>query len=224
MSVLRSVAVLGALLFAPAAALLAQRADPSSRAVVFLGDSLTAGYGLAADEAYPALVERRIRERGMDFRVVNAGVSGDTSAGGASRIDWLLRQPVAVLVVALGANDGLRGLPLDQTEEFLDQILRRTRQAHPDADLVVAGMQMPPSLGPEYTAAFREIFPRVAARHDATLLPFLLDGVAAVPELNQADGIHPTAEGQRVIAETMWQTLEPILARRAVERAAQSRR
>jgi acyl-CoA thioesterase-1 len=194
---------------------------PELGAVVFLGDSLTAGYGLEADAAYPALVARRIAEQALPFRVVNAGVSGDTTAGGASRVDWLLRQPVAVLVLALGANDGLRGLPLGQTEEFLDQILKRTRAEHSDADLVVAGMLMPPNLGPDYTTQFQALFPRVAERHGATLLPFLLEGVAALPELNQADGIHPTAEGQQLVAETVWNVLEPILQRRA---AAQSSR
>ncbi|HVS65185.1 MAG TPA: arylesterase [Thermoanaerobaculia bacterium] len=189
-------------------------------AVVFLGDSLTAGHGLAAEEAYPSLIQQRLEEQGLPFRVVNAGVSGDTSAGGASRIDWLLRRPVAVLFLALGANDGLRGLPLGQTEEFLDDILSRTRDEYPNADLVVAGMMMPPNLGLEYTADFQELFPRVAARHDATLLPFLLEGVAADPALNQADGIHPTADGQRLIAEHVWQVLEPILERRDGERGA----
>ncbi|HVS14063.1 MAG TPA: arylesterase [Thermoanaerobaculia bacterium] len=224
MNARRVVTVLATLLLAPGIALAAQRDDPSLPAVVFLGDSLTAGYGLGADEAYPALVARRIAERGLPFSVVNAGVSGDTTAGGASRIDWLLRRPMAVLVVALGANDGLRGLPLAQSEEFLDRILHRTRESRPDADLVVVGMLMPPNLGPEYTAEFRELFPRVAARHKATLLPFLLEGVGGVPDLNQADGIHPTAEGQRKVAETVWAALEPILERRAAGLDAQSNR
>jgi len=191
------------------------RPEPPLPAVVFLGDSLTAGYGLEADAAYPNRIGSRIEAEDLPFRVVNAGVSGDTSAGGASRIDWILRRPVAVLFLALGANDGLRGLPLEQTEEHLDTILSRTRDVYPEADLVVAGMVMPPNLGPEYTAEFQALFPRVAARHDATLVPFLLEGVAADPELNQADGIHPTAEGQRRIADHVWEAIEPILERRA---------
>jgi acyl-CoA thioesterase-1 len=142
---------------------------------------------------------------------VNAGVSGATSAGGLRQIEWLLRQPVAVLVLELGANDGLRGLGVDQLAVNLDSIVTLTRTSHPNVRIVVAGMQAPPDLGSRYTAEFRQVFERLAARHDAALIPFLLEGVGGVIALNQEDGIHPTAEGHAVIAETVWRTLEPVL-------------
>jgi acyl-CoA thioesterase-1 len=183
--------------------------------VLFLGTSLTAGYGLTAEQAYPALIEARIDSAGLPFRVVNAGVSGETSAGGLRRIDWLLREPVAVLVLELGANDGLRGLDPEVMRRNLQSIIDRTRAAHAKASIVIAGMEAPPNLGDRYTEAFRQVFPDLAERNEALRIPFLLEGVAADPELNQADGIHPTAEGQRRIAQTVWQYLEPLLRRRA---------
>jgi acyl-CoA thioesterase-1 len=180
-------------------------------AVLFLGTSLTAGYGLEESEAYPALIQFKIDSAGLPYRVINAGVSGETSAGGVRRLDWLLRQPVAVLVLELGANDGLRGQDVGALRTNLQTIIDRTRAAHPDARIVVAGMESPPNMGSAYTNAFRAVFPEVARANDAVLIPFLLDGVAAVPELNQADGIHPTAEGQRVVADVVWRYLEPVL-------------
>lgn len=179
--------------------------------VLFVGTSLTAGYGLPSDEAYPALVQRRIDAEGLRYRVVNAGVSGDTSAGGLRRIDWLLRLPVAVLVLELGANDMLRGLDVDALRANLEAILRRTRAAHPDARLAVVGMRAAPNLGTAYGEAFEAVFPAVARQQDAALIPFLLEGVAGDAALNQADGIHPTAEGHERIAETVWRVLGPIL-------------
>lgn len=179
--------------------------------VLCLGDSLTAGYGLPAEEAFPALLQQRIDAAGLDYRVVNAGASGDTSAGGRRRIDWLLRQPVAVLVLALGANDMLRGQDLGALGDNLRAIVAKTRAAHPESRVVIAGMRAPANLGRAYAARFEETFRRVAQESDAALIPFLLEGVAADPGLNQPDGIHPTAEGQRVVAETVWQTLGPIL-------------
>jgi acyl-CoA thioesterase-1 len=182
-------------------------------AIIFLGNSLTAGYGLTAEEAYPALIQAKLDSAGYRFRVVNAGVSGETSAGGLRRVDWVLNQPVAVLVLALGANDALRGQDLDRTRENLQAILDKTRARHPDAALVIAGMQAPPNLGSAYTDAFRRLFVELAEANGAALIPFLLEGVAAVPSLNQADGIHPTAEGQRILAENVWRVLEPIVRR-----------
>ena len=185
---------------------------PAERPVVlFLGTSLTAGLGLEAEEAYPALIQRRIDEAGLPFRAVNAGVSGETSAGGLRHIDWLLRESVAVLVIELGANDGLRGLDTDQLRSNLREIIERTRAAHPDARIVIGGMAAPPNLGTSYTRAFREVFVELADEYGAVLIPFLLDGVGGVPQLNQADGIHPTAEGQQLIAESVWVVLEPVL-------------
>jgi acyl-CoA thioesterase-1 len=182
--------------------------------ILFLGNSLTAGYGLTAEEAFPALIQAKLDSAGYRYRVVNAGVSGETSAGGLRRIDWLLRLPVAVLVLELGANDALRGQDLDHTRRNLQEIIDRTRARYPDASIVIAGMQAPPNLGRAYTEEFRRIFVQLARDNDAALIPFLLEGVAAVPHLNQEDGIHPTAEGHRIIAENVWRVLEPVLRAR----------
>jgi len=179
--------------------------------VLFLGDSLAAGYGLSAEQAFPALVQERIDAAGLDYRVVNAGVSGDTSAGGRRRIDWLLRQPIAVLVLELGGNDMLRGLDLGALRENLRAIIEKTRAAHPSARIVIAGMRAPANLGRAYAVAFEETFRVLAQETQALLIPFLLEGVAADPALNQADGIHPTAAGHRIVADTVWRTLGPIL-------------
>ncbi len=180
--------------------------------VLIIGTSLTAGLGVGEDRAYPAVLQALIDSAGYDYRVVNAGVSGETSAGGARRIGWLLRQPVAVLVLELGANDGLRGLAIEQLDANLQAIIDETRAAHPDATILVAGMEAPPNLGRRYTDAFRAVFRDVASRNGAALIPFILDGVAAVEELNQDDQIHPTAEGHRRIAANVWTVLEPTLA------------
>lgn len=179
--------------------------------IVFLGTSLTAGYGLEERQAYPALIQERIDAAGLDYRVINAGVSGDTSAGGLRRLDWLLRLPVAVLVLELGANDMLRGQGVEAMRRNLETILERTRETHPDAGLVLAGMRAAPNLGPEYVERFDAVYPDLAERYDAPLVPFLLEDVAARRHLNQADGIHPTAEGHALIAERVWETLEPVL-------------
>jgi acyl-CoA thioesterase-1 len=199
-----------AALLLPAAA----RADDARPAVVCLGDSLTAGYGLSAEEAWPALIQSRIDAQKLSLRVVNAGVSGDTSAGALRRVDWLLRLPIAVLVVALGGNDLLRGQDPAALRRNLEAIVARVREAHPDARVVIAGMRAPPNLGSRYTQAFEAVYPEVARETRAALVPFLLAGVAGDPELNQVDGIHPTAAGQRIIAETVWRALEPLLAPR----------
>jgi len=169
--------------------------------VLFLGDSLTAGYGLAEGEAFPALLGELLEADGHPIRVLNAGVSGDTSAGGLRRLDWLLSQKPSIVVVELGANDGLRGLPLEHTEENLREILLRVRAD--GAQPLLVGMQVPPNYGPEYAPAFAEIFPRLAKSLDVPLVGFLLDGVGGRPELNLADGIHPTAEGHRILAENV---------------------
>ncbi len=202
----------------------AARDEPATPVVLFLGTSLTAGYGLPADEAYPARVQERIDAAGLDYRAVNAGVSGDTSAGGLRRIDWLLRQPIAVLVLELGANDMLRGLDVDALRDNLRGILDRTRAARPDARLVVAGMRAPPNLGVGYVRRFRAVFADLAREYDAALIPFILEGVAGVARLNQADGIHPSSEGQQRIADTVWAALEPMLRARRSELLAAPRR
>ena len=189
-----------------------------SAVVVFLGDSLTAGYGLDEDQAFPSLVEAELRRRDRAVRVVNAGVSGDTTAGGLARLDWLLRQEPDVVVVALGGNDGLRGVDLTSTEANLRAIVEGVRAA--GARVLLAGMQIPPNYGEDYTRAFADLYPRVAATLDVPLLPFLLEGVAGDPRLNQPDGIHPTAEGQEILAETVLSHLLPILDRLDAERSA----
>jgi len=181
--------------------------------VLFFGTSLTAGLGLEPEEAYPALVQQKIDSARLSFRVVNAGVSGETSAAGLRRIDWLLSQPIAVLVLELGANDALRGQDLAAARGNLQEIIDRTRARYPRVRIVVAGMQAPPNLGSRYTAEFRQLFVDLARRNDAALIPFLLEGVGGVPEMNQGDGIHPNAEGARVVAENVWRALEPVLRR-----------
>jgi acyl-CoA thioesterase I len=184
-------------------------AFPVDHVIVALGDSLTAGLGVGADEAYPALLEARLRREGFTYRVVNAGVSGDTSAGGLRRIDWALRLSPAVVIVALGANDGLRGQSPDALRDNLTRIVERARAA--GARVLLAGMRVPPNYGDDYTRAFAAVYPAVARATGAPLAPFLLEGVAGDPRLNQADGIHPTAEGQRRIAERLWPYLKPLL-------------
>jgi acyl-CoA thioesterase-1 len=184
-----------------------------ARTIVFFGDSLTAGYGLdnPAAESFPALVEGKIASAGLPWRVVNAGVSGETSAGGERRIDWVLQQPVDILVLELGANDGLRGIAPEVTRTNLTSIIDRVRDRRPSVRVVLAGMQMPPSLGEDYTRAYAAIFPEVARAEHVVLIPFLLEGVGGRPELNQADGMHPTAAGDAIVAETVWRTLRPLL-------------
>lgn len=187
------------------------RAAAGDRVVVALGDSLTAGLGVAPDDAYPARLEARLRADGYAYRVVNAGVSGDTSAGGLRRVDWVLRLRPDVVIVALGANDGLRGLPVDALAANLEAIVTRVRAA--GARVLLAGMRLPPNYGAEYTGAFAAVFPAVARRTGVPLMPFLLEGVAGDARLNQPDGIHPTAEGQRIIADRLWPYLRPLLDR-----------
>jgi acyl-CoA thioesterase-1 len=186
-------------------------AGSGERVVVALGDSLTAGLGVAAEEAWPALVDARLRREGYPYRVVNAGVSGDTTAGGLRRVDWVLRSRPEVAVVALGANDGLRGLGTEAMEANLLAIVDRLRAG--GVRVLVVGMEVPPNYGAAYARAFRGVFVDVARRTGAALMPFLLDGVAADPRLNQADGIHPNAAGHRAIAERIWPHLVLLLDR-----------
>ncbi len=181
--------------------------------IVFLGDSLTAGYGLNPEEAYPALLERRLQDEGIEVTVINAGVSGDTSAGGLSRINWVLGRPTDVLVVALGGNDGLRGLPTTALAKNLTAIIEKARARYPDITIILAGMQMPASMGKEYQESFAAVYPTVADATDVVLIPFLLNGVAGDPDLNLADRIHPNKEGQIIIAETVWPYLETVFAK-----------
>jgi acyl-CoA thioesterase-1 len=185
------------------------RTEPSDPrpVILFLGTSLTAGLGVAPEQAYPALIQQKLDSAGLAFRVVNAGVSGETSSDARARIGWLLRSNPAVLVVETGANDGLRGLSVDALRANLDTILAAAERHGPAPRLLVIGMQAPPNLGRRYADAFRAVFPDEAARHHAALVPFLLKDVGGVDSLNQADGIHPTAKGHRILAETVWQVL-----------------
>jgi acyl-CoA thioesterase-1 len=185
----------------------------SAGIILFLGTSLTAGYGIGADYAYPALIQQKLDSLDYPMRVINAGLSGETSAGGLRRIDWSLQQPIEVLVLELGANDGLRGLPVASLRRNLSEIIERTQKRYPDAAIIIAGMEAPPNLGGPYTTEFRNVFREVADKYDATLLPFLLEGVAAVPDLNQEDGIHPNVEGQQRVAANVWQVLQPVIQR-----------
>lgn len=186
------------------------RTDPRPT-VVFLGNSLTAGLGVDPAAAYPSLVQEEIDRAGFGFRVVNAGVSGETTAGGLARIGWIVEQEPSVLVVALGANDALRGVPPAVVQDNLRGIVETARDALPEVEIVIAGMVAPPNMGEAYADEFAAVFPDVARSTESTLIPFLLAGVAADPELNQMDGIHPTAAGHRVMASTVWAYLEPLL-------------
>jgi acyl-CoA thioesterase I len=196
-----------------------------SPTILFLGTSLTAGYGLDQAQAYPALIQERIDAAGLGYRVINAGVSGETSAGARRRVEWLFQQPVSVLVLETGANDGLRGLPPDSLRANIQAIFDQARRLQPSVELVLVGMRMPPNYGRAYTRQFEAVYLELARSNQATLVPFLLEGVGGVNALNQPDGIHPTAEGQRRLAETVWRVLEPVLRRREkMERTARAGR
>ena len=181
------------------------------KVILFFGDSLTAGYGLSTEEAFPALAEKQLNKSGKSVKVVNAGLSGETSAGGLSRIDWILRQPIDIFVLELGANDGLRGLPLDQTQKNLQAIIDKVRAKYPKVKFVLAGMMVPPNMGKEYAADFKKIYPDLAKKNKATLIPFLLEDVGGIEKLNQTDGIHPNVEGHKIVARNISKILEPLL-------------
>lgn len=186
--------------------------------IVFLGDSLTAGLGLGSDQSYPALIGKRLKQRGYDYEIVNAGVSGDTSAGGLRRLDWSLEGDVRVLVVALGANDGLRGLPASEMKKNLATVLGRATTT--GVTVILAGMEAPPNNGPDYTREFRAVYAELARDYGVRFIPFLLAGVAGDASLNQGDGIHPNARGAQVVADLVWAELEPAL-RRPTEQGTQ---
>jgi acyl-CoA thioesterase-1 len=201
-----------ALLLTVVAILCAQSALASERkTLLILGDSLSAGYGIDPEQAYPALLQKKVNAAGLNYKVVNAGVSGNTSADGLQRVDWLLKRKIDVLFLELGGNDGLRGLPVAMTATNLQSILDRVRQKYPAVKIVIAGMRMPPTMGADYVDAFANIFPKLAAENHATLLPFLLEGVGGDPNLNLPDGIHPTPEGHKIVADNVWKIVRPIL-------------
>ena len=179
--------------------------------VVVLGNSLSAGYGLDPTQAFPALIQQKVDSLGWDVAIVNAGLSGETTAGGLNRIDWLLRERIDVLLLELGGNDGLRGIATEVTKQNLQAIIDKTRARYPKVRVVLAGMQVPTNLGPVYTTRFRNLYPELALENTIGLIPFILEGVGGVRELNLPDGIHPTAEGHQIVAETVWKTLRPVL-------------
>jgi len=196
-----AVFIVAAMLFSP----------PREKVILFFGDSLTAGYGVNPEDAFPAVVDRKLNEQGVGIQVINAGLSGETSAGGLTRIDWVLRQPIDVFVLELGANDGLRGLPILETRKNLQTIMEKVKAKYPDCKLVLAGMMVPPNMGKDYAQQFKSLFGDLAAKNKATLIPFLLDGVGGIERLNQADGIHPTAEGHAIIGDNLTKILLPLV-------------
>ncbi|NAS32021.1 arylesterase [Flavobacteriaceae bacterium R38] len=184
----------------------------SAKTILFFGDSLTAGYGLDdVNDAFPALIQATIDSLQLNYMVVNSGLSGETTSGGRSRLNWVLNQKVDIFVLELGANDGLRGIPLQETRENLQVIIDAVREKNPEVEIVLAGMQIPPNMGQTYTTEFRTIFPDLAEKNELYLIPFLLENVGGIPELNQADGIHPTVEGHKILADNVWAILENVI-------------
>lgn len=181
------------------------------KVLLFFGNSLTAAYGLDTEEGFPNRIQLKMDSLGLDYTVINSGLSGETTAGGRNRLDWVLNQAVDVFVLELGANDGLRGIPLTETRANLQAIIDMVRAKNPQTKIVLAGMQIPPNLGKDYTADFKNMYPELATANDVALIPFLLEGVAGVPELNLEDGIHPTAEGQKIVAKTVWNVLQSLV-------------
>ncbi|MFM1877957.1 MAG: hypothetical protein RLZZ241_823 [Bacteroidota bacterium] len=180
--------------------------------ILFFGNSLTAGLGVTPEESFPGRIAHRLDSLGYGYRVINAGLSGETTASGVNRIKWVLRDIPDIFILELGANDGLRGISLDETINNLDQIIVTVKETNPEVTIILTGMQMPPNMGPEYTQGFKQIFPDIARKHQVLLVPFLLEGVGGIPELNQADGIHQTAKGHLILAQNVWHILEPYLS------------
>lgn len=189
----------------------AEEPETDAKKILFFGNSLTAGMGLDPEKAFPAVIQQKLDSLGLNYEVINAGLSGETTAAGKNRVNWVLKQDVDVFVLELGANDGLRGVPVDETRRNLQAIIDTVQSKNPDTRIILAGMQIPPNLGPEYATEFQKIFPDLARENDIELIPFLLQNVAGDPDLNQQDGIHPTAEGQIILAQNVWETLEPVL-------------
>lgn len=179
--------------------------------ILIFGNSLTAGLGVEPEEAFPAIIEDKIDSLGLPYKVTNAGLSGETTAAGKARIDWILKQKVDVFVLELGANDGLRGIPVSETENNLQSIVDQVKAKYPEAKLIMTGMQVPPNMGAKYASEFSVIFKKIANKNNMALVPFLLENVGGVPKLNQSDGIHPTAEGHKILAENVWAVLQEVL-------------
>lgn len=185
--------------------------NEKAKTIVFYGNSLTAGYGVDPSESFPSIVQDKIDSLQLPYKVINAGVSGETTAGGRSRIDWILRQPVNIFVLELGGNDGLRGIPIAETSKNLQAIIDRVREKYPEAKIILAGMQVPPNMGRNYATQFRVVFEQLAAKNKVELIPFLLENVGGIASLNQGDGIHPNQQGHRIVAENVWKVLQQML-------------
>ncbi len=186
--------------------------NTKTKTILIFGDSLTAGYGLEdVNDAFPALIQNKVDSLSLNYTIINSGVSGETTAGGKSRIDWVLNQPIDVFILELGANDGLRGIPLTETRQNLQAIIDAVLEKNADAKIILAGMQLPPNMGPEYITEFKTIFPDLAKKNELYLIPFLLKDVGGIAELNQDDGIHPTEEGHKILAKNVWEVLEKVL-------------
>ncbi|MFC7358312.1 arylesterase [Jejudonia soesokkakensis] len=186
----------------------------ATKNILFFGDSITAGYGLDdSDDAFPGVIQQKIDSLDLKYTVINSGVSGETTAGGRSRIDWVINQEVAIFVLELGANDGLRGVPLSETKSNLQAIIDVVRAQSPDTQIILAGMELPPNMGQEYTSGFRQLYADLAEKNNLAFIPFILKDIGGVAALNQADGIHPTIEGHKIVANTLWETLRPLLNR-----------
>jgi acyl-CoA thioesterase I len=183
----------------------------SVKNIVFFGNSLTAGYGVDPTDAFPALIQNKVDSLHIPYKVINAGLSGETTAGGNSRIDWILRQPIDVFILELGGNDGLRGIPISETTKNLQNIITKVKAKYPAVKLVLAGMQIPPNIGARYADEFRQVFRELADKNNVLLIPFILEGVGGVPDLNQGDGIHPTVQGHKIVAENVWKVIKDIL-------------
>jgi len=188
-----------------------QAKTSKDKLIMFFGNSLTAGMGLDTEDAFPALIQNKLDSLELPYQVINAGLSGETTASGKNRLEWVLNQKVDIFILELGANDGLRGVPLNETRNNLQDIINFVKEKNPGVKIVLAGMQIPPNLGTDYTAGFRKIFPELAEKNDVELIPFLLEDVTGIPELNQGDGIHPTVEGHKIVAENVWVVLKDIL-------------
>jgi acyl-CoA thioesterase-1 len=186
----------------------ASTVQSDEKIILFYGNSLTAGYGIDADDAFPGLTQSRIDSLGLDYKVINGGLSGETTAGGLSRLDWFLEDQPEIFILELGGNDGLRGIALTETKSNLLAMIDKVRAKFPDTKIILAGMQIPPNMGQEYSNEFKEIFPAVAEAKNVTLIPFLLENVGGVPEMNLPDGIHPTEEGHQIVFETIWPYLK----------------
>lgn len=189
----------------------AQPQDIGKKTILFFGDSITAGLGVDKSRAFPALIQRKIDSLGLNYTVVNGGLSGETSAGGLRRIDWVMQREIDIMILELGGNDGLRGIELSSTKKNLQQIIGKVTAKYPDVQIILAGMQVPPNLGQDYTAEFQDIYPGLAEENDLPLIPMIMDKIGGNEELMQGDGIHPTPEGHEVIAETVWEKLKPML-------------